>query len=119
MLTMDQINHIKDTRNEEGLSINQIAKKEGINWRTAKKYADSAVLPKERKQTNNGMMYTEGWNEIVDGWLFEDSRETRKNRRTRKAIFEQLQKLGFYRWVSNSLSIYSGYEKGRTQSASI
>lgn len=95
MLTMDQINHIKNTRNEEGLSINQIAKKEGINWRTAKKYADSAVLPKERKQTNNGMMYTEGWNEIVDGWLFEDSRETRKNRRTRKAIFEQLQKLGF------------------------
>lgn len=92
---MDRINHIKEIRNEEGLSINQIAKSEGINWRTAKKYADSDILPKERKRTKIGMMYTDGWNEIVDGWLFEDSRETQKNRRTRKAIFEQLQKIGF------------------------
>ena len=95
MLTMDRINHIKESRNEEGLSINQIAKNEGINWRTAKKYADSDILPKERKRTRSGMMYDDGWHEIIDGWLFEDSRETRKNRRTRKALFEQLKKLGF------------------------
>ncbi|MDE1549491.1 IS21 family transposase [Jeotgalibaca caeni] len=95
MLTMDQINHIKEIRNEKGLSINQIAKSEGINWRTAKKYADTDILPKERRRTKSGMMYEDGWNEIIDGWLFEDSRETRKNRRTRKALFEQLKKLGF------------------------
>ncbi len=67
---MDRINHIKESRNEEGLSINQIAKNEGINWRTAKKYADSDILPKERKRTRSGMMYDDGWHEIINYLLF-------------------------------------------------
>lgn len=66
MLTMDQINHIK-------------------------KYADGDVLPKEKKVDKLGMMYTQGFNnqtygEIIDALLFEDSKEKKKDRRTRKAI---------------------------------
>jgi len=37
---MSDINCIKNLRNNKGLSISQIQKIVGVNWRTAKKYAD-------------------------------------------------------------------------------
>lgn len=46
---MSEINCIKLMRNEKSLSINKISKTLGINWRTAKKYADGDQLPVERK----------------------------------------------------------------------
>lgn len=105
---MDQINHIKKLRNEEDYSLNDIIKVTGFDFRTVKKYADGDVLPKEKKEEKRGMMYTQGYNgqmfgEIIDALLFEDSKEKKKDRRTRKAIFELLesdyQYLGSYRLV--------------------
>jgi len=81
--------------NEKSLSINQISKTLGINWRTAKKYADEDQLPVEKKQKKSGMMYEEKWGEIVLDWLWEDQKLKKKNRRTNKGIFLALQKLGF------------------------
>ena len=49
MLTMPEINCIKLMRNQKSLSINQISKALGINWRTAKKYADADQLPVENQ----------------------------------------------------------------------
>lgn len=103
MLTMPEINCIKLMRNQKSLSINQISKTLGINWRTAKKYADGNQLPVEKKQKKSGMMYEEQWGEIVSDWLWEDQKLKKKNRRTNKGIFLTLQKLGFkgsYRTVS-------------------
>lgn len=40
MLAMSDINCIKHWRNTKGLSISEIQKTLGINWRTAKNYAD-------------------------------------------------------------------------------
>ena len=103
MLTMPEINCIKLMRNQKSLSINQISKALGINWRTAKKYADADQLPVEKKQKKSGMMYEEKWREIVSDWLWEDQKLKKKNRRTNKGIFLTLQKLGFegsYRTVS-------------------
>ncbi len=40
MLAMSDINCIKHLRNNKGLSISKIEETLGINWRTAKKYAD-------------------------------------------------------------------------------
>ena len=40
MLAMAQQEYIKFLRDNEGLSINKIAKLMNVNWRTAKKYAD-------------------------------------------------------------------------------
>ena len=103
MLTMPEINYIKLMRNGKSLSINKIAKTMGINWRTAKKYADEDQLPTEKKNNKSGMMYKEGWGEIVSDWLWEDQRLKKKQRRTNKGIFQGLQALGFegsYRTVS-------------------
>lgn len=40
MLTMTDINTIKNLRNNHDKSINRIRKELGVNWWTAKKYAD-------------------------------------------------------------------------------
>ncbi|WP_335696860.1 IS21 family transposase [Sporosarcina sp. P37] len=91
-------------RNQKSLSINKISKTLGINWRTAKKYADGDLLPKEAKRKRSGMMYREKWGEIVGDWLWEDQKLKRKDRRTNKGIFKALQEMGFegsYRTVSN------------------
>lgn len=103
MLTMPEINCIKLMRNQKSFSINHISKTLGINWRTAKKYADGDQLPKEKERKKSGMMYTEKWGEIVGDWLWEDQKLKKKDRRTNKGIFSDLQKLGFkgsYKTVS-------------------
>jgi len=103
MLTMPEINCIKLMRNEKSLSINQISKVLGVNWRTAKKYADEDQLPEEKISKKSGMMYTEKWGEIVGDWLWEDQKLKKKHRRTNKGIFAALQELGFkgsYRTLS-------------------
>ena len=90
MLTMTDINTIKNLRNNHDKSINEIADTLGINWRTAKKYADSVILPKEKVIKKSGMMYVEEWGEIVSLWLEEDYRLSKKKRRTNKNYFEFL-----------------------------
>ncbi len=91
---MSDINCIKHLRNTKGLSISEIQKTLGINWRTAKKYADEDQLPEEKQTKKTGMMYEEKWGEIVSGWLFEDRRLKRKLRRNKKQIFEELKAHG-------------------------
>lgn len=50
MLTMTDINTIKHLRNNHDKSINTIAQTLNIDWRTAKKYADTPVLPLSNQQ---------------------------------------------------------------------
>jgi predicted transcriptional regulator len=95
MLAMSDIHCIKHLRNNKGLSISSIQKTLGINWRTAKKYADQDHLPERIYTEKKGMMYEEKWGEIVSHWLFEDQKLKKKLRRTKKQLFEELQQLGF------------------------
>ncbi|WP_212667942.1 hypothetical protein [Virgibacillus pantothenticus] len=91
-------------RNDKSLSINAIADIHNINWRTAKKYADSDQIPEEKVKKRKGMMYKEEWGEIVSDWLLEDQKLKRKSRRTNKQLFVSLQGMGFpgsYRTVCN------------------
>lgn len=121
MLTMSDINCIKYLRNNKGLSISEIEKTLGINWRTAKKYADEDQLPVSKLKAKEGMMYEEGWGEILSDWLLEDRKLKKKLRRKKIQLFEQLKKLGFkgsYRtvcyfiadWENNHTD--SGTDKG-------
>lgn len=77
---MSEVNCIKLLRNQKSLSINNISKTLGINWRTAKKYADEEQIPKEKPIHKTGMMYKEKWGEIVSDWLAEDDRLKKKQR---------------------------------------
>ncbi|MFC5732329.1 hypothetical protein [Cytobacillus gottheilii] len=92
---MSDINCIKHLRNNKGLSITKIQQTLKINWRTAKKYADEDQIPTTKISPKKGMMYEEKWGEIVSDWLFEDSKLRRKDRRSKKKLFEELQELGF------------------------
>ncbi|CUB59429.1 hypothetical protein BN2127_JRS10_04942 [Bacillus subtilis] len=47
MLTMPEINYIKHLRENEDLSISEIARKVGKDWKTVKKYADGAIYPSD------------------------------------------------------------------------
>ena len=95
MLAMSDINCIKRLRNNKGLSITKIQETLGINWRTAKKYADEEQIPKTVIKEKEGMMYQEHWGEIVSDWLFEDRKLKKKLRRNKKQIFTDLKELGF------------------------
>ncbi|WP_237417338.1 IS21 family transposase [Halobacillus litoralis] len=92
---MTKINHIKTLRNHEDVSINEIAQRAQVNWRTAKKYADEEQVPQEKQVIRKGMMYEEHWGEIVTDWLIEDQKLKPKLRRRNKTIFQQLQTHGF------------------------
>ena len=107
MLAMSDIKCIKHLRNNKGLSISKIQETLGINWRTAKKYADEDQIPTPKIKVKEGMMYEEKWGEIVSDWLLEDSKLKKKLRRTKKQLFDELQNLGFqgsYRTVCYFIS---------------
>ena len=89
---MPEIHYIKHLRETDDLSISEISRKVGKNWRTVKKYADGDVYPSDFdiNFTKTGMMYDSEFGEIVDLWLEEDSKLRRKERRTNKKIFNQL-----------------------------
>ncbi|MHA2313551.1 MAG: IS21 family transposase [Candidatus Thorarchaeota archaeon] len=89
MLVMDQIRYIKHLREREGKSIQVIADTLGIDWRTAKKYADCEDfnLPPKRKQRKPVM---DPYETIIDTWLLEDRKLPRKQRHTAKRIYDRL-----------------------------
>lgn len=104
---MPEINYIKHLRNEKSYSINKIKNTLGIDWRTAKKYADKDQVPEEKTIKKRGMMYEEKWGEIVSDWLWEDQQLKRKDRRNNTVIFKALEKKGFpgsYRTVCNYIA---------------
>lgn len=105
MLAMPEVNYIKHLRENEDLSINEIARKTGRNWRTVKKYADEEDFQQDLSFKKKGMMYEERFGEIVNYWLEEDMKLKRKDRRTNKKIYEQLKNeygfKGSYRTVCN------------------
>ncbi len=53
MLTMPEINYIKHLRENEDLSISEIARKVGKDWKTVKKYADGEIQVLVQKLQNN------------------------------------------------------------------
>lgn len=92
MLTMPEIHYIKHLRENEDLSLSEIARKTGKDWRTIKKYADGEISAGQIGYRKSGMMVDDGYGQIVDDWLEEDLKVKRKDRRTNKVLFEQLQK---------------------------
>lgn len=96
MLAMPEIHHIKHLREKKGLSLSEIVRRTGFNWRTVKKYADGDISVRQKIKRKRGMMEEEGYGQIIDDWLEEDAKLPRKQRRTSKKMYEQLkQEHGF------------------------
>jgi transposase len=91
MLAMAEIKYIKHLREKKGESIQAISDTLGIDWRTAKKYADcddfNLVVPQKRKRSRPVMGPYET---IVDAWLLADRKLPRKQRHTAKRIYDRL-----------------------------
>jgi len=96
MLQMAQVNCIRTLRQAKHKSISEIAKVMGVDWRTAKKYADGDVLvdgelPRQRRRRPVLGEFTH----LIDAWLEEDTRMPAKQRRTARKIFDELLKQGY------------------------
>ena len=96
MLKMPQQQYIKFLREIEGCNIAEIADQVGVNWRTAKKYADQDDWNKPVIQVSRKSPVMEPYKEIVDTWLIEDNHLPRKQRHKGCKIFKRLkQEYGF------------------------
>lgn len=72
MLAMAQQHYIKYLRDVKDQSISQIADQLGVNWRTARKYADCSDWNKEARPLRGKFPIMEAYREQVDTWLLED-----------------------------------------------
>ena len=95
MLSVTQIDYIKHLRDNEDASISEIVSRVKCDWKTAKKYADGDVNLQKRGKRKRKKTVMEGYVEYIEEWLEEDQRMPKKQRRTAKAMFKELQKLGY------------------------
>jgi transposase len=112
MLTMDKINDIRYRFYVKGENISQIAKAEGLDWKTVQKYIDKkdfnepAQKPKEQKVCPK----LDPYKSTIDEWLIKDKQAPRKQRHTAKRVFNRLREefSGFncsYRTVASYYAI--------------
>ncbi|TRM11457.1 hypothetical protein FH966_06960 [Lentibacillus cibarius] len=90
MLAMAQINYINFLRDVEGLSINSLAKRLGINWRTARKYADQEDWSPQVKKRMQRFPILGPYLDVIEVWLTEDLNRKRKLRHTNIRIYQRL-----------------------------
>src|SRR5579875_1689261 len=106
MLTVPQQQYIRHLREVEGCGIQEIATRVGVNWRTAKKYADRDDwnVPVQRQRAPHPVLGP--YLEIIDTWLLDDERLPRKQRHTARRIFHRLQKEFGFRGGERTVSEY-------------
>ncbi len=92
MLRMPQVEYIRDLYENEGLSLREIARRTGKDFRTVQKYAyrenwnppvEMRMLPEEHPVVGEYIP-------IINEWLEQDEREPRKQRHTMKRVYERL-----------------------------
>jgi hypothetical protein len=84
VLTVTDINYIKQEVNIKGRSYSDVAKQMGRDPRTIKKYADKEDWNEnQHKQVRKGKVM-DPVKPIVDQWLQEDLKKKKKYRRTAK-----------------------------------
>ncbi|GHV48828.1 hypothetical protein FACS189499_09060 [Clostridia bacterium] len=88
---MAKIAYIKELYENEGLSLNEIARQTGKNFRMVQKYAYQTNWSEEEKPIKPGNFpVMDEYIKVIDSWLEQDEKEPRKQRHTVKRIFERL-----------------------------
>lgn len=113
---MAQVNYIKDLRENQGKSINAIAKAVACSWETAKKYADGDVDLRVRGRRKRDKPVIGPFEDIINAWLEEDQRRPRKQRRTAAKIYRDLCEIGFS-GASKTVREYVGKRKQQMKDA--
>jgi len=94
MLEMARIDCIRVLRQWEGKGISEISRIMGVDWRTARKYADAEELPVP-KQRRRHKPKADPFMEHLEAMILEDMNRPAKQRRTAKAMYDQLVALGY------------------------
>lgn len=89
MLTMSQINHIKDLSNC-GYRISEISKKTGADPKTIRKYLSQEDFSPDPPVVLSKPSKLDPFKSIIHEWLEEDKRHWRKQHHTAKRVFERL-----------------------------
>lgn len=89
MLTITQINYIRELFFEEGKTITEIIKMTGKNYRTIKKYLEMEDFSKSQHKAKRPKK-TEEIRPIIREWLTEDQSRHRKQRHTAETIYNRL-----------------------------
>ncbi len=90
MLTMIQIQNIKNQRIKKGRSMRSIARETGHNYRTIKKYIENTDFNEPVKKKRGRPSKLDVFKPIIDAWLTQDTKMKAKQRHTAKRIFDRL-----------------------------
>ena len=91
MLAVVEINYIRNKANKKDSHYSEIVKRLGRYSRTVKKYAEQEdPSPEVKYKQDRPPPIMDPVKHIVDKWIPEDFKQTRKFRRTAKRIWEQL-----------------------------
>ena len=90
---MDQIHHIRQLFFEQGMTVTEVAKAVGCNWRTAQKYIDmedfSPPVPIPQEEVTHKSKL-DPFKSLIDSWLTADKNAPRKQRHTAKRVHRRL-----------------------------
>jgi len=115
MLKVPQQQYIRFLREIEGANINEIAETIGIDWRTAKKYADRDDWNLPIKHKEHKMPVIGPYKEIIDTLLLEDSLMPRKQRHTGAKIYRILRDDHGYQGCLRTVTAYISKRRSEMQ----
>ena len=90
MLTMDKQNYLSNLSRYEGLSLRGISERSGHHFNTVKKYVDREDWNKEYTPRAVRPSLLDPLKPVIDAWLVEDMKRSRKYRRTATKIYNDL-----------------------------
>ncbi|OZS77288.1 integrase [Tetzosporium hominis] len=106
MLTVTDIQYIRQEVNQKGRNYAEVARSTNHDERTVKKYADMEDWNEERPKTTRKPRVMGEARPIIDKWLEEDARKKKKFRRTAKRMFDMLVKDHGYEGSYRSIRDY-------------
>ena len=92
MLAVEKQNYLSNLNHYEGLNLAEIVQRSGHNFRTVKKYVDREDWNKEYKPRKKRVSRLDPLKPIIDEWIMEDLKRSRKHRRTGTKIYNDLLK---------------------------
>jgi transposase len=109
---MAKVHDIRKAFYEEGHSVSRIAKEQGIDRKTVRKYIDQEDWNEPVKRAPRcrpGIL--EDLKPTIDAWLEEDRRRRRKQRHTAKRVYDRLVKEKEFRGSYPTVALYVGQRK--------
>ena len=92
MLQLKEQAYVSGLSEYEGMSLNAIVKKTGYHFNTVKKYVDKEDWNTEYKTRKQRSSLLDPLKPVIDEWITEDLKRSRKHRRTGTKIYNDLSK---------------------------